>query len=135
MILELFPETYSVCRLEAGTAIPAWARGRFASVTTSDEELSVICATAGVPDGVEHDSGWRCLRIAGALDLGAIGVLLRLTSVLAGAGVSILAVGTYRTDYLLVPDADLGTTISALEADGITVEPLGGGLPATDRSA
>ena len=118
--LEIVPGRYAVCRLDPTEAVPTWAwTGQLASVTRTDAELSIICAESAVPATVERaERGWRALRVAGPLDFNAVGVMARLTAPLARAGISILALATFDTDYLLVRDPDLGRAIAALRADG-----------------
>src|SRR5262249_12669617 len=93
--LSLLPGRYAVWRLAPDTDFPAWAAGAFACVTRTEEELSVVCREEAVPEGVRRESGWRCLRVAGTLDFGAVGVLAALTAPLAAAGVSVFAVSTF----------------------------------------
>lgn len=66
-----------------------------------------------MPEGVRCERGWRCLRVAGALPFNAVGILASLTGALAEAGMSLFAVSTFDTDYLLVKAEDL---VSACEA-------------------
>ena len=103
--LELLPEPLSVCRLAAGAPLPEWAAHArpFCSVTRTAEELSVICATAEVPAVsalVAREDGWRALRLVGPFAFTEVGVLLRVAAPLADAGVGILPVATFDTDYV-----------------------------------
>ncbi len=112
-------EVLAVCRLAPRTPIPEWAtNGRFFSLTRTPEELSLVCLQASVPEGVLAERGWRCLQVAGPLDFSLTGVLASLASCLAEAKVSIFAISTYDTDYLLVQAEDLETAIRALRAAG-----------------
>ena len=121
--LEILPGTYAICRLEPGQLVPPWAWiGALASATRTDAELSIICAESAVPRAVERvERGWRALRVAGPLDFDAVGVMARLTAPLARAGISILALATFDTDYLLVRNPDLGRALAALRAEGHVV--------------
>jgi hypothetical protein len=117
--LELLPGLHAVCRLDAGAAVPTWAAGGdFTSVTRTPGELSVICASAAVPGGVSAERDWRVLRVAGPLDFELTGVAAALTAPLAAAGVSVLPVATYETDYVLVRETSLTVALSALAAAG-----------------
>ncbi len=110
--------TFAVCRLDPDSPLPGWASGPFVSVTRTADELSVVCLEEGVPDGVRCERGWRCLRVAGALDFALVGVLASLLGPLADAGVSAFAVSTFDTDYLLVKDGDYGRAVDALRRAG-----------------
>jgi hypothetical protein len=112
--LTVLPDTFAVCRLDAGAAVPAWATtGSFLSVTRTAEELSVVCLQSLVPDRVRCESDWRCLQLAGPIPFSTVGVLASLVQPLADAGISVFAVSTFDTDYLLVKAADLARAIDA----------------------
>lgn len=114
---------FAVCKLPPGEAIPAWATGgNFFSVTRTADELSVVCGEAAVPAGVVCERGWRCLRVAGAMPFSLVGVLASLTAPLASADVSVFAVSTFDTDYLLVKADDFAKAVTALRTARHTVE-------------
>lgn len=127
LTIEVLPGRYAVCRLDPGQDVPAWAwSGALASATRTDAELSIICAESAVPGTVERvERDWRALRVAGPLDFNVVGVMARLTAPLARAGISILALATFDTDYLLVRNPDLARAVAALRADGHTIEGAG----------
>jgi hypothetical protein len=103
MKLVVLEDELAVARLGATDPIPAWAaQGNFSSVTRTAEELSVVCAAEAIPANVQAERGWRCLRVAGRLDFSQTGVLASIAGPLAAAKVSIFAVSTYDTDYVLV---------------------------------
>jgi hypothetical protein len=105
--LSLLPSAFAICRLEQDASIPAWAlTGIFCSITRTGEELSIICPQASVPPETTCDQGWSCLKIEGPFDLGEVGVLASVVTPLAQAGISVFAIATYDTDYLLVKDIE-----------------------------
>lgn len=116
--LAQLPGRYAVCRLPADAGTPAWADGEFVCVTRTVEELSVVCREDAVPEGVRCERGWRCLRVAGTLDLSLVGVLASLLVPLAEAGVGVFCVSTFDTDYLLVREADVDRAMPALREAG-----------------
>jgi hypothetical protein len=121
--LDLLPEEYAVCRLPAGSALPASLSSgpdnkSVISVTWAPDELSVICPTDRVPEGATVEASWRCLRVVGPLDLALTGVLASLIGPLADARVNIVAFSTYDTDYLLVPQVRLSEAVDTLIAAG-----------------
>jgi hypothetical protein len=110
---------YAVCRLPAGATVPDWAtRGGLWSLTRTPDELSVLCAEAVVPAGVRHEPGWRCLRVAGTLPLGEVGVVSALAGPLAEAGVSVFVLSSFDTDYLFVRAEQWERAVEALRAAG-----------------
>jgi hypothetical protein len=121
--LDLLPEEYAVCRLPAGSVIPASLTSgpddkSVISVTWAPDELSIICPGDRVPDEAVVDTAWRCLRVVGPLDLAMTGVLASLIGPLADARVNIVTFSTYDTDYLLVPTVRLAEAIDTLTAVG-----------------
>ena len=121
--LSLLPEPLAICRLPPSALIPAWAMiGSFFTLTRTDEELSIVCPAARVPEEVTCESGWRALKVAGPLDFALTGVLASLAGPLAQAGISLFAVSTYDTDYLLLKEERLAQAISALRAAGHQLE-------------
>jgi len=120
--LTLLPERYAISRLAANAQIPTWAtEGPFYSVTRTDDELSLVCELARVPVGVQSQPGWRVFKVHGPFVLTEIGVLSALAAPLAEAKVSLFAISTFDTDYLLVASETLSAAISALERAGHTI--------------
>jgi hypothetical protein len=112
----------AIARLEARTAVPGWAMaGGFFSITRTPDELSVVAERARIPLGTPADGGWCALKVEGPLPLSAIGILHSITGPLAGAGISIFAISTHDTDYLLVKAEAMGRAVQALAAAGHTV--------------
>ena len=109
----------AVCRLEPASEVPGWATaaGLF-SVTRTADELSVVCPEENVPAGVEREEGWRVLRLEGPFPFSAVGVLASVAAPLAEAGVSIFALSTYDTDYVLVKEERVDLATSALGERG-----------------
>ena len=92
-------------------------------VGKTDAEISVVCLTADVPHAtLAREDGWRALRVAEPMNFGLTGVLAGISTVLAQAGISIFAVSTFDTDYILIKGENLGLAQSALEAGGYTIE-------------
>ncbi|CAA9520851.1 MAG: hypothetical protein AVDCRST_MAG73-162, partial [uncultured Thermomicrobiales bacterium] len=94
MWLFLLSGEYTVCRLDAGAAVPGWAWGEgFAAVVRTGNEVSVVCRAETVPkerpDGMRTEGPWRVLEVQGPLDFALTGVLAGLAGPLAAAGVPI----------------------------------------------
>lgn len=123
----MLPGGFALCRIGAESAVALWAAGgAFSSVTRTADELSIVCEEASVPSDVKHERGWRCLKLVGPFDLGLVGVLVSVLQPLAGAGVSIFALSTFDTDYVLVRGGQLSEAIAALRKAGHSVEPHAG---------
>lgn len=116
--MAVHPGRYAICRLEPDALLPTWVTGDFFSVTRTAQELSVVCVESTVPETVHAEKGRRLLQIEGTLAFTLTGVLASVAGPLAEAEISIFAVSTYDTDYLLVSEEDLPATMEVLEAAG-----------------
>jgi len=117
--LSLLPHTYAVCQFHPDKHIPYWAlMGDFVSLTRTNEELSIACQEDNVPDDIEAERGWRCLQVQGAFDFSAAGVHASLAIPLAEADISVLAIATYATDYLLIKEKNVERALQVLEQAG-----------------
>src|SRR5258706_6441996 len=116
------PETFAICRLPPDNGIRTWAAsGMWYSVTRAPNELSIVCPQANLPEPAPADRGWRCLMLEGPFPLTEVGVMAAITRPLAAAGISIFAVSTYSTDYLLLKEEQLNKAITVLAASGFEV--------------
>ena len=118
--LELLPDTLAVCRLDASASVPAWtgASSRFLTVSRTTDELSITAVESTVPPDAKCERGYRAFRVRGPLPLDLIGILASIADPLAKAGLSIFAISTFETDYVLVKASDLPAAIRALQAAG-----------------
>lgn len=94
---------------------------RVFSITRTTEELSIVCSEAVIPKDVICERGWRALKIVGILDFSLVGILSVVATILAKAGVSIFAVSTYNTDYILVKAKDLERALQAIKQAGYEI--------------
>jgi hypothetical protein len=117
--LMVLPEILAVCRLAADAEVPGWgATGGFSSITRTGEELSIVAEQAHVPAGVRAEGGWRALKVAGPIPFEAVGVLAGVAAPLARAGISLFALSTFDTDYVLVKGDRLEAARAALIGAG-----------------
>jgi len=113
------PGRYAVIRLAAEAPVPGWATtGPFTSITRTHDELSIVCLAGQVPLDARAERGWRMLRVSGPLDFALTGVMASLAGPLAAAGVSLFAIATFDTDYLLVRATQWDVALTALGAAG-----------------
>ena len=120
MELKKLPYRLSVCKISDIAAIDL--QKEFYFIGRTDEELSLVCRTEDVPaHTIECDDGWRGFRIQGVLDFSLIGILSKLSAILAEHKIGIFAVSTYNTDYILVKEENYDRALSALAAQGYIV--------------
>ena len=119
--LTVLPERLAICRLPPEEALPERPpHARFWSVTHTEEELSIVLPEEYSPAGSRAETGWRGLKVEGPLDFDTPGILAPLALPLAKAGISIFALSTYDTDYILVPEGNLEQAKEVLRAEGHT---------------
>lgn len=125
LTLSILPETLVICQMDKDARIPDWLlASTFYSITKTAEELSVVCPQTNVPEGIKKDEGWRCLKVEGPLDFSAAGILASLTMPLAKEGISVFAMSTYNTDYLLVKERHLEKAVQVLAQNGHQIQYL-----------
>ena len=93
----------------------------FLSITKTEEELSIVCDAAIDLEAEKEEHGWSCLKVLGPLDFSLTGILAKLSTVLAKAEISLFAVSTYDTDYILVKSGKLAMAVEVLEAQGYDI--------------
>lgn len=117
MELCILDPTFTVCKLPLDS--PVGVSEGFFFVGRTDEELSLVCETQFVPkNALVRDDGWRGFRVQGTLDFSLIGILAEISGLLAREGISIFAVSTYNTDYVLTKTETFEKAIAALSRVG-----------------
>ncbi|MCC8059945.1 MAG: ACT domain-containing protein [Clostridiales bacterium] len=120
MILKVLSDSFTVCKVEDFSLVNMNAEYCF--VEKTDEEKSLVCLTADVPSNViERDDGWKGFRIQGVLDFSLIGILSKISTILAKEGISIFAVSTYNTDYVLLKEENYQKALDILEQSGYSI--------------
>lgn len=117
MVFKVLDGIFSVCKLQSGADVH-W-EDKYVFVVKSEEEYSLICNSVSVPNKVlTRNDGWRGFRIEGMLDFAMVGVLAEISKIIASAGVEILAVASYNTDYFFVKKENLDKTQNVLLRKG-----------------
>ncbi|HEX2799019.1 MAG TPA: ACT domain-containing protein [Thermoanaerobaculia bacterium] len=119
----MIPGAYAICRLPAKAPLPAWAGKAFTSITRTADELSIVCDERRLPpdlDGLDLRvaRGWALLKVHGPFPLDVVGVLASVAKPLAEAAVSLFALSTFDTDYILVRRTYVNQAIAALTLAG-----------------
>lgn len=117
--LRLLDGAYGVARLSVDASIPAWADGAgFLSISRTDDELSVVCRQERIPDDVQADTGWNCLKLQGPFAFDETGIVLSVIEPLSTNDIGIFVVSTFDGDHLLVKSNDLKKTVDLLANAG-----------------
>ena len=120
MELKILDQELTVCKVSSVEDIDLNCDLLFIGKT--DEEISVVCPAGSAPSfTIEREDGWRGFRIQGILDFSLIGILSKISGILADNGIGIFAVSTYNTDYILVKEENLEKALEALKAEGYKV--------------
>ena len=105
MVFKALDQDFSVCKIRDLCGVD-FTRD-FVFLSKTDEETSLVCESDCVPrDAVAVESGWKAFRIEGVLDFGLVGIIARITDVLAQADISVFVVSTYNTDYVFLKSHD-----------------------------
>ena len=120
MELKRLEHDFSVCKVTDLSSVDMTQE--FCFIGKTDEELSLVCITENVPDNtIEREDGWRGLRIQGVLDFSLIGILSKISGILAENKIGIFAVSTYNTDYVLMKEENFNRAMAVLSEAGYEV--------------
>ena len=117
MELEILETELAICKLKNLENIDTDGDLYFLSKT--DEEISLVCPASAAPiDAIDQSTGWRAFRICGTLDFSLVGILSKITGILAAEDIGIFVVSTFNTDYVLVKEQHLNRAIQSLSDNG-----------------
>ena len=120
MVIKKLDHELTVCKVADVSDVDTGKDFYFFGKT--DEEISLVCKTDDVPQNtIERDDGWRGFRIQGVLDFSLIGILSKLSAILAENGVGIFAISTFNTDYILVKAENFEKALKVLSDAGYDV--------------
>ena len=120
MEIKKIDHNFSVCQVEDYSLVNL--NSEYSFIGKTDEEKSLVCITDEVPANViQRDDGWKAFRIQGVLDFSLIGILAKIAAALADNGISIFAVATYNTDYVLMKRENYQKALDVLKALGYMI--------------
>lgn len=120
MKIKRIDEDFSVCKVSDYSQINLEANYCFPGKT--DEERSLVCQTKDVPENtIEREDGWKAFRIEGQLDFSLVGILSKITTILANNRIGIFAISTYNTDYVLVKKENFEKALEVLKNEGYEI--------------
>ena len=123
LVLSVLSETFTIHKLSPDLSIPEEIlKSNYYSVTKTDNELSVVCSELIEVKSLQSSKGWKCIKVKGPLDFNLTGILADISDILAQANISIFAISTFDTDYILVRSQDLSSARNKLRKAGYKFE-------------
>ncbi len=121
MKIKEIPGEFTVCKVEEYS--PGMLDCEYCFVGKTDEERSLVCLTRDVPNNtIERDDHWRAFRIEGVLDFSLVGILARISTLLADNEIGLFAISTFNTDYILTKSHNFARALAVLAQAGYEVE-------------
>ncbi|MBA3006658.1 MAG: ACT domain-containing protein [Proteobacteria bacterium] len=120
--LKVLEGQFSIHRLSEESEIPHQVfQNIFFAIVKTDEELSIVCSSSIQIQAENTNSGWSCFKVLGPLDFSLTGILAKISTALAESKISIFAVSTFNTDYILVESSKLSLAKRTLSASGYII--------------
>ena len=120
MEIKRIEQDFTVCQVKDYSLVNLDSEYSF--IEKTDEEKSLVCITSKVPENtIQRDDGWKAFRIQGVLDFSLIGILAKIAAILADNGISIFAVSTYNTDYVLIKKENYQKALEVLQTTGYKI--------------
>jgi len=121
MELQRVEREFNVCKINHIESIDFSQEFVFLSKTS--DEISLVCDANYSPPGIiSSEPGWKALKILGVLDFGMVGVIAKISNILAEAGISIFVISTYNTDYILLKINDFDSGVKILMQNGYMIK-------------
>jgi len=123
LVLSVLSETFTIHKLSPDVSIPEEIlKSNYYSVSKTENELSVVCSELIEVQSLQSSKGWKCIKVKGPLDFNLTGILASISDILAQANISIFAISTFDTDYILVRSQDLSSARTKLRKAGYKFE-------------
>ena len=123
MKLTVLEGEFTIHRFSPESKIPALIfECSFYSISRTEEELSIVCSSRIHLNSARSETGWTCIKVSGPLDLSQTGILADISGVLAREEISIFALSTFDTDYILVTSDKLEAAKKALQKAGYIIQ-------------
>ena len=120
MKIEKLECSFSVCKVKDYSLVNL--ENEYCFTGKTDEENSLVCKSESVPDNViEREDGWRAFRIQGILDFSLIGILSKITTILAEHKIGVFAISTFNTDYIFVKEENFCRAVELMRSAGYSI--------------
>ena len=116
-------ETFTIHKLSPDASIPEEIlKSNYYSVSKTENELSLVCSKLIEVQSLQSSKGWKCIKVKGPLDFNLTGILAGISDILTRGNISIFAISTFDTDYILVRSQDLPSARKKLKKGGYKFE-------------
>lgn len=120
MEIKRLDNSFTVCKVQDYSLVSL--EDEYCFIGKTDEENSLVCISEKVPENVvEREDGWRAFRIQGVLDFSLIGILSKITSILAEHSIGVFAISTYNTDYIFVKNENFCEALKFITNEGYEI--------------
>lgn len=120
MELKKIDYNFSVCKVEDYSLVDL--QSQFCFIEKTEEENSLVCLTSDVPiNATQREDGWKAFRVQGSLDFSLIGILSKISNILANNKISIFAISTFNTDYVFVKENSFQRALDILSENGYNI--------------
>jgi len=120
MEIKKYNQDFTVCKVTDYNGVDL--QTEFVFIGKTDDELSLVCNTENVPENTtDRDDGWKIMRIQGILDFSLIGILSKISAILAEHKIGIFVISTFHTDYILVKKENYDRALTVLETAGYVI--------------
>ena len=123
LVLTVLSETFMIHKLSPDASTPEEIlKSNYYSISKTENELSLVCSEKIEVQSLESTKGWKCLKVKGPLDFNLTGILTGISDILTQGNISIFAISTFDTDYILVRSQDLSSARKKLRNAGYKFE-------------
>ena len=120
MEIKSLDNSFTVCKVHDYSLVSL--EDEYCLIGKTDEENSLVCKSESVPDNViEREDGWKAFRIQGVLDFSLIGILSKITTILAEHKIGVFAISTFNTDYIFVKEENFGRAVELMRSTGYSI--------------
>lgn len=120
MEIKSLDNSFTVCKVHDYSLVSL--EDEYCFIGKTDEENSLVCKSESVPDNViEREDGWKAFRIQGVLDFSLIGILSKITTILAEHKIGVFAISTFNTDYIFVKEENFSRAVELMRSTGYSI--------------
>ncbi len=120
--IRLLQGTYAVCQIkDTENILNCFDEKDFFSITKTEDEISVVMLQDKISSDVKVEKDWRILKVEGTLDFSLIGILAKISGILAKNSISIFVISTFNTDYILVKEEKVEKAILVLSEEAYEI--------------